>query len=113
MMAASIVLVLVASNAIMKSHFARETALGEQLEGAIDRGNSDARVAFAHELVKLFDGKVLVSFKEGEKNRIALLSPFEADAFEMLLKTKLRLAQPLLRDRDRIIDAFLQHFSAF
>jgi hypothetical protein len=31
----------------------------------------------------------------------------------MLLKAILRLPQPFLRDRDRIIDAFLQHFSAF
>lgn len=112
-MAAAVVLMLVSSNAIVECDFAREPTLGEQLERAIDGRDADAGIAFAHELVKLLDGEVLVSFKKGEEDGVALLGPFQAYAFEMLLKPILRLAQPFLRDRDRIIDAFLQHFRAF
>lgn len=112
-MAAAVVLMLVARNAVVKGNFARESALGEQLERAIDGGHADSRIALAYELMKLLDGEVLVSFKKGEEDGVALLGPFQADAFEMLLKAILRLAQPFLRDRDRIIDAFLQHFRAF
>src|ERR1051326_8890712 len=113
MMTAAVVLMLVPRNAIVKGDFAGEPTLGEQLESAINRGDTDARIAFPHELVELLDREVLVSFEESEEDGIALLGPFQPDAFEMLLKAIFLLAQPFLRDRDRIIDAFLQHFSAF
>lgn len=112
-MATAVVLMLVARNAIVKGDFAGESALGKQLERAINRCDADAWITFAHELVKLFDREVLVSFEKGKKDGIALLGPFQADAFQVLLKTILRLAQPFLRNRDGIIDAFLQHFRAF
>jgi hypothetical protein len=112
-MAAAVVLMLVPRNAIMKGDFAGQSTLREQLKRAINRGYANSRIALAHELVELLDREVLVSFQKGEENGIALLGPFQADALQMLLKAILRLAQPFLRDRDRIIDAFLQHFSAF
>src|SRR6185437_1804408 len=111
-MAAAVVLMLVPRNAIMKGDFAGQSTFSEQLKRAINRGHADAGIALAHELVELLDRQVLVSFEEGEEDSIALLGPFQANTFEMLLKTILRFAQPLLRDRDRVIDAFLQHFSA-
>jgi hypothetical protein len=112
-MAATVVLVLIPRNAVVKGDFAGESAFSEQLKRSINRRHADAWIALAHELVELLDREVLVSFEKGKKNSIALLGPFQADAFQMLLKAILRLPQPFLRDRDRIIDAFLQHFSAF
>src|SRR5689334_13875161 len=112
-MTAAVVLMFVSRYAVVKGDFARESTFSEQFESAIDSSDPDAGIALTHELVKLFDGQMLVGFEECEQNSIALLGPFQTDAFEMLLKTILRLAQPFLRDRDRIIDAFLQHFRAF
>lgn len=112
-MAAPIVLMLIASDAVVECDFAGQSALGEQFESAIDRSHADPGIALTHELVKLFDGEMFMSFEKSEEDSVALLGPFQADTFQMLLKTILGLPQPLLRDRDGIIDAFLQHFRAF
>ena len=113
MMAAAIVLMLVTRDAVVERDLAGESAFCQQLQRAIHRSKANARIAFAHELMKLFDGEVLVRFEECEEDGVTLLGPFQADAFEMLLKSILCFTQPFLRDRDWIINAFLQHLRAF
>ena len=60
MMTATIVLMLVAGNAVMKRYFTRKTAFGQKLQSAIDRCKSDSGIALANQLVKLLGGKVFV-----------------------------------------------------
>lgn len=53
MVAAAVILMLVAGDAVMKSHFACEPALGQNLESAIDRGKAYPGISFLHQAVKL------------------------------------------------------------
>ncbi len=46
--AAAIVLVLVTGDAVVKSDFTSQTALGQQFEGAVDGGESDLGIFFLH-----------------------------------------------------------------
>src|SRR5690349_1436190 len=108
-MAATIVLVFVTRDAVVKRDLTRQSTFGQKLQRAINRRKANARIALAYELMKLFGGEVLVSFEKREQDGVALLSPLEADTLQMLLEAVLRLAQRLLQDRNVIIDAFLQH----
>src|SRR5439155_9710343 len=53
MMAAAAVLMFVAGDAVMKSHFAGESALSQQFESAVNGGESDLWVFLLHQTVKL------------------------------------------------------------
>ncbi len=55
MVAAAVVLVLVASDPVMKSDFAGQAALGQQLERAINCGKADLGVLFLHQAVEFAD----------------------------------------------------------
>lgn len=47
MVTASIVLMLITSNPVMKRNFARQSTFGEQLQRAVNGSKSDARIALA------------------------------------------------------------------
>ena len=93
MVAAAIVLMLVASDAIVKCNFACQSTLSQQLQGTIDCREANTRISLAYELVELLGGEMFVGLEEGEQDRVALLRPLEADALQVLMKALLRLAQ--------------------
>src|SRR5437764_14540089 len=47
-MAATVVLMLVAGDSVVKGNFARQPTFRQELKRAINRGESDARIAFSH-----------------------------------------------------------------
>src|SRR6266446_8836272 len=51
-MAAAVVLMLVAGDAVVEGDFAGQSTPGEQLERAVDGGVADARIFFLHEAVQ-------------------------------------------------------------
>jgi len=108
-MAAAVVLVLVAGDAIVEGDFTGQAALGEQLQGAIDSGVADAGILFLHEAVELVGGKMVAGFKKSAQNGVALGGLLEADALEMAVKDVLGFADHLAGDGGLIIDALLQH----
>src|SRR2546422_10764776 len=65
MVAAAVVLVLVAGEAIMKSDFAGPAALGQQLERAINRGKTDLGVLLLHQPGDVAASEVAAGFPEG------------------------------------------------
>jgi hypothetical protein len=111
-MAAAIVLVLVAGDAIMKGDFAGQSALREQLQRTVYRRISDAGIFFLHQAMKFVGGEMIASFQEGMQNGVALRGLFQTDVFQMAVKDFLSLADHLARDGGLIIDAFLQHGGA-
>jgi hypothetical protein len=102
-------LVLKPRDAIMEGDLARESALGEQLERAIDGGDAYLGVALLHETVELFDGEVLAGLDEGAEDGVTLLGVLQADALQMLMEALLSVAQGFARERRVVIDPFLQH----
>ena len=109
MVTATVVLVLVAGDAIVEGDFACQSAFGEKFERAVDGGKSNARIALPHELVKLFSREMLVGLEKGEQDGIALLSLLQTDTFQVLMETLLRLAKGFPRNRYVVINALLKH----
>jgi len=107
--AAAIVLMLVARNAVMEGDFTRESTLGQELEGAIYGGKSDARIALTDQLVKLLGGEMLVGLKEREEDGVALLRLLQPDPLQVLMKTVLGFAERLPRNRQLIVNTLLEH----
>jgi len=104
-MAAALVLVLVAGDAVVKSDFAGEAALGEKLERAINGGESDARVLFLDQPVQFVGGEMLAGFKECAQDGIALSGLLQADAAKMLQEDGFGFAKVFPRNGALIVDA--------
>jgi len=107
--AATVVLVLIAGNAIVKRNFTGKPTFCQQLEGAINGRKSYAWIALADELVKLLSREMLMSFEEGEQDGIALLRLLQTNPFQVLMKTVLGFAQRFARNRYLVINALLKH----
>ena len=108
-MAATVVLVLVAGDAVVEGNFAGQAAFGEQLESAVDGGVADAGVFFLDKAMKLIGGKMVAGFEKRAQNGVALGGLLQANAFEMAVQDVLGFADHLAGDGGLIIDAFLQH----
>src|SRR5919204_6201383 len=109
MVAAPVVLVLVARNAIMKSHLASQTTFGEQLQGAIDGGEADTGILLLHQSVQLLGGEVIARLEESTQDGVALLGVLETNFFKVAMEDVLSFADRLTRDRYLVVNAFLQH----
>ena len=107
-MAAAVVLVLVAGDAVVEGDFAGEAALGEQLQGAVDGGVADLGVFLFDQAVELVGGEVLAGCKEGLQDGVALGGVLEADALEVLVQDALGFADHLGGDGRLVVDAFVQ-----
>jgi len=107
-MAAAVVLVLVARDAIVESDFAGKVALSEELQGAVDGGVADPRVFLLDQAVELVGGEVLAGFEEGLEDGVALGGVLQADALEVLVEDALGFADHLGGDGGLVVDAFVQ-----
>jgi len=108
-MTATVVLVLVTGNAVVKSDFAGQAALSQQLQRAVDGGVADAGIFFLHQAMEFVGGKMVAGFEEGVQNGIALRGLFQANIFEMAVKDILGFTDHLAGYGRLIIDALLQH----
>jgi hypothetical protein len=108
-MAAPVVLVLVAGNAVVERNFTGQAALGQHFQSAVDGGVADARVFFLHQAVKLVGGKMVAGLEEGVENHVALRGLLQANTLQMAVQDLLGFANHLAGDGGLIIDAFLQH----
>ena len=106
-MAAAIVLVLVARDAIVEGNFAGEAATGEKFKRAVDSGDSDAGISFLDEAVQFVGREMLVSFEEGSQDGAALSGLLKTDATQVPEENFLGFAHALARDTGLIVDAFL------
>ena len=108
-MAAAVVLVLVARDAVVEGDFAGQATLGQQLQCAVNGGVADPGVFFLDEAVKFIGGKMVAGFEESAENGVALRRLLQADTLEMAVKDLLGFANHLAGDGGLIIDAILQH----
>jgi hypothetical protein len=109
MVAAAIVLVLVSRNAVMKRDFACQSAVGEQLQSAVDGRESDMRVFLFDQLGEFVSREMFASFKECPENRAALLRLLESHTPQMAQENSLGLAHIFRRDTQLIVNSLLQH----
>jgi hypothetical protein len=93
--AAPVVLMLVARNAVVKGNFAGQPALGEKFQRAINGGVTDARVFFLDEAMKFIGRQMIAGFKKSSENRVTLASLFETDTLQMCMQNSLGLADHL------------------
>jgi hypothetical protein len=106
-MAAAVVLVLEARNAVMKSDFTGQSTTGQQLQRPVDGGKSDACVFLLDQSVQFVGGEMLASFEKRAQDRVALPGLLQAYAAEMLQKNSLGFADALARDAGLIVNSLL------
>jgi len=108
-MTATVVLVLVAGNSVMKRNLAGQAALRQQLQRAVNGGVADAGIFFLHQAMEFVGGKMVASFEEGVQNGVALRGLLQANIFEVAVKDLLGFTDHLAGYGRLIIDALLQH----
>ena len=108
-MTPTVVLVLVAGDAVVESDFAGQAALCQQLQRAVDGGVADAGIFFLHQAMKFVGGEMVAGFEESVQNGVALRGLLKPDVLEMAVKDLLGFADHLAGDGGLIIDALLQH----
>jgi hypothetical protein len=108
-MAAPVILMLITGDAVVECDLAGQSALSEQLEGAVDGGVADARILFLHEAVQFVSGEVVAGLEERAQDGVALRRLLQTDTLEMAVKDCLCFADHLAGDGRLVIDAFLQH----
>jgi len=106
--AAAIVLVLVARDAVVEGDFAGKVALGEQLQGAIDGGVADPGIFLFNQAMELVGGEVLAGLEEGLQDRIALGGVLQANTLQVLVQDALRFADHLGGDGGLVVNALVQ-----
>jgi hypothetical protein len=112
-MTAAVILMLVASNPVVESDLAGQSAFRQQLQRSVDRGISNARVFFLHQAMKLFGREMVAGLEESAKNGVPLGSLFQSHALQMPVQNFLGLTHHLAGDRRLIIDSLLQHASVY
>jgi hypothetical protein len=106
-MAAAVVLVLEARNAVMKGNFAGESTIVQQLQRPVDGGKSNAGIFFLDQAVQFVGGEMFAGFEKRAQNRAALPGLLQAYAAKMLQENGLGLADALARDAGLIVDSLL------
>jgi hypothetical protein len=98
MMAAPIVLVLVARDAVMECDFAGQAASSQQFQSSIDSCESDAGISFLDQPVQLVDRKMISRIQKCAQDGVALPRLLETNALQMPKKNPFRFANILPRD---------------
>ncbi len=106
-MIAAIVLVLIASDTVVKGNLAGQATAGEKLKRPVNRGETDAVVFLLDEAVQFVGREMLTRFQERAQDGIALLGLLQANAAQMPEEDFLSFADVLPRDTRLIVDAFL------
>lgn len=105
----TVVLVLETRDAVRKGDLAGETALGQQLQCAVNRRDTYLRIFSLHQAVKLVGREMVAGFEKSSKDCVPLLGVLETDFLEVTMEDGLGLAHIVARDRLQIVDAFLDH----
>jgi len=109
MVAAPVKLVLISRHAVGKGHSARQSALGEKLECAIDSCKPDLGVLLAHQPEKLVGREVVPRLQKGAQDGIALVGVFEPHALQVAVEDVLGIAHGFARRRGMVVNPSLQH----
>jgi len=104
-MGAAIVLMLVSSDAIVKCKFGRKSALGEELESAIDRGESNLRVLLLHQAMEFVGREMVANFEKRPKNSVSLFRVLKTNALEVRMEDALRFEKHFLRNGGLIVNS--------
>jgi hypothetical protein len=108
-MAATVVLMLVTGDTIVKRNFAGQAAFCQKLQRSIDRCVADASILLLYQAMKFVSGEMVARFQKGPQNRIALFGLLQPHRLEVAVEDVFRLAYHLAGKAGLIIDPLLQH----
>src|ERR1700730_12623838 len=94
-MAATVILMLVAGNAVVESDLAGESAFGQQLQSAVDRGISDALIFLLHQAMKLVGREMIAGLEKGPKDGVTLCGLLQSHSLEVAVQNFLGFADHL------------------
>lgn len=109
MMVATVELVFIPGDAVVKGHFTRQATFRQQFQSAIDSGEADLGVFAPDEPEKLVRGQMITGLEERAQNRVSLVSMFQADPLQVLVENLLGLAHGFTGGRGMIVNPSLEH----
>ena len=109
MVATAVVLALIAGDAVMKCHHAGQAAIGQQLERAIDRRETNLRIFLSHQLVQFVGRQVLAGLQKCAYDGAPLGGMLQPDFLKVTMQNVLGFAHHLARNRRPVINTFLRH----
>jgi hypothetical protein len=110
-MAATVELVFEARSAVGKWNHAGQSAFRQQLQGAIDGGESDFGVLLANKTKKLVGRKMVASFQKCAQNCIPLFGVLQPNPLQVTIEDLLGFAHSFPRGWCMIVNPSLQHLS--
>lgn len=109
MVVPTVELVFIPRDAIMKSHFACQATLRQQLQRAIDGGKSDLGVFAPDQPEELVRGQVVTGFEERAQNGVSLVRVFQSDPLQVFVENLLSFAHGFTRGWGMIVNPSLEH----
>ena len=106
MMAATVVLMLVAGHAVLEGHLARQSALRQQLQRPVDRGEPDPRIVALHQMVQFLRREMATCLQKRAQDCVALSGVLQPDSFQVVTKTLLGLPYRFMRELRTVINVF-------
>src|ERR1700737_1509253 len=94
-MAATVILMLVAGDAVVESDLTGESAFGQQLQSTVNRGISDALIFLLHQAMKLVGREMVAGLEESPKDGVALCGLLQSHALQVAVQNFLGLADHL------------------
>src|SRR6267142_311334 len=79
-----LVIVFVMGAAIAEARFAGQPRISQELQGAVDRRLSHARVLFTHQAIEIFTGHVILGAEKDFQDQVALRGSLEALSAKVL-----------------------------
>ena len=92
MVAATVVLMLVSGNAVVKGDFAGKPTLRQKFESAVNSGESDLWIFLLYQTMELVCGHVVAGLEKRLQDGVALLGMLQPDALQMTMQDLLRFA---------------------
>jgi len=111
MVIATIVLVLIASNAVIERNFAGQSALSEKLKRAIDSGEPDPFILLADKAEKFVGREMVASIEKAAQDHVALARVLQTNTAKVVMKDAFRLAHHLRRYGRLIVNPILPDFA--
>lgn len=106
-MAAPVVLMFVARNAVVEGHLAGQPAFRQQLKCSVNGGVPDPRILFLYQAVQFVGREVLARIQEGPQNGVTLFGMLQPHPLEVLVQDTLRLLHHLPRDGGLVVNTVL------
>lgn len=108
-MTATVVLMLVTRDSVVKRNLTGQAAFRQQLQSSIYRRVADSSIFLLHQAMKFVCGEMVAGLQKGAQDGVTLSGLLQPYPFEVAVENVFSLAYHLAGKAGLIIDPLLQH----